>query len=242
MFEACGDAIRAIIGSADERASSEWHEAKLRALGGHDRDKKLLALRHLDSADFDDDLMYAAVIESLERDDDTLALTFAVTAGSLIDPARKEGVLRLLLDELHRYERRGQSRAAFFGVLLFHIYENHAGAVPPDWLISEWTSSVAASEDPASFAALVDLCALAVSRSADAAIIERLLSSDRPTEWLLAADAVKRMDIASVDEPLRQSIRRALADARTRWSSAGGSKLAPEHAQWLDRTIDELLQ
>src|SRR3989337_267486 len=39
-------------GTPDHQVKSRWHDAKLRAIGGMDRDKKLLALRHLDADDF----------------------------------------------------------------------------------------------------------------------------------------------------------------------------------------------
>jgi len=176
----------------NDQANARWHEAKLGAVGGNDRDKELLALRHLDARDFDDELMVAALIESLSRDEKTLATTFAVTAGALIDPDSHWDIVRVLLTELKAYEQQRLSKAALFGTCIEQIYENHPRAVPPEWLIAEWTEIVAGSDDPASFAALVDLGALVVERFSDDALIRRWLSSGRIAESMLAISVVRR--------------------------------------------------
>ncbi len=237
-FEAFGDVIRAQLAGRNDETNARWHEAKLGAVGGNDRDKKLLALRHLDAGDFDDELMVAALVESLSRDDETLATTFAATAGALIDPDSHTEIVKLLLAELKAYEQRRLSRAALFGACIWQIYENHA--VPPDWLIAEWAAIVTGSDDPASFAALVDLGALVVERLGDDALIRRWLSSGRMGESMLAIGVVRRLGLQSVDAPLRRSIVDALSAAQARLASAPRSSDA--NAEWLRSAIAEALE
>jgi hypothetical protein len=172
-FEALGDAISALVKGAEQDVAQRWHQAKLVALESGDRDKKRIALRHLDSRDYDDELVIAALIESLSRDDEQVALLFSVTAGTQIDPSCREDVVLMLHDELRRYERRHSSRAAFFGSAIEQMYQNYPHAVPFSWLLESLVKTVTASDDPVSYAATVDICALAIHRSRDVTLIEQ---------------------------------------------------------------------
>ena len=62
-FEALGDAIDMLVGSAGEDVKKRWHEAKVMVLESADRDKKMIALRHLDPADYDDEIGRASCRE-----------------------------------------------------------------------------------------------------------------------------------------------------------------------------------
>jgi hypothetical protein len=99
-LEACGDAIRALAAEEDDAVRSTWHDVKLRAIGGTDRDKKLLAMRHLDESDYEDEALLAALLESLARDEERVALTFGVTAAMNVDPSQHDRFTRLLFDEM----------------------------------------------------------------------------------------------------------------------------------------------
>jgi hypothetical protein len=240
-LEACGDAIRALAAEADDDIRSAWHDAKLRAIGGTDRDKKLLAMRHLDGSDYGDEALLAALIESLGRDEERIALTFGITSAMNVDPSQHEETIRLLLNELAQLERRGQSRAAHFATTIQQAFEQHPAAVPPRWLTDEWAAIVNDVADPASFAALNDLCAVAVVRSSDLSLLERWLRSEREADWTLAIAIIRNIGLGTLAENLRRSLCSDLRQLMGKLTSAAARGRLSEDAAWVEAAVREQL-
>jgi hypothetical protein len=212
-LEACGDALRVLAAEADGDVRSAWHDAKLRAVGGSDRDKKLLAMRHLDESDYEDEALLAGLVDSLARDEQRVALTFGMTSAMNIDPARHEDAIRLLFGEMTELERRGKSRAANFASTIEQAFEEHPAAVVPGWLIDEWARVVGDVEDPSSFAALIDLWAVAILRSHDVSTLEQWLRSESAEARMLAVAVIRNIGLETLlaAEWIEPAVREELA-------------------------------
>ncbi|MEA2236959.1 MAG: hypothetical protein QOC81_1683 [Thermoanaerobaculia bacterium] len=212
-LEACGDALRILAAEADGDVRSAWHDTKLRAVGGSDRDKKLLAMRHLDESDYEDYALLAGLIDSLTRDEQRIAMTFGMTSAMNIDPSRHENAIRLLFGEMAELERRGQSRAANFATTIEQAFAEHPVAVVPSWLIDEWARVVGDVEDPSSFAALIDLWAVAILRSHDVSTLEQWLRSENAEARMLAVAVIKNIGVETLSaaEWIEPAIREELA-------------------------------
>jgi hypothetical protein len=236
QFEALGAAIDMLIARAEDDLKERWHRAKVQALESGDRDKKRIALRHLDSADYDDELVIAALIESLGRDDDEVALLFGVTAGMQVDPSRRDDVLRILRDELQVYERRRSPRSAFFASAIEQMYQNHPHATPPTWLIESLVTTVTGVDDPASYVATVDICALAVYRSQNVTLIEEWLKSENGKRRMFAVAVVQSVELSTFASNERR--RMCMAFAQTLDDLAlSNVRLSPVETQWLETTV-----
>jgi len=235
-FEALGDAIAVLIRNADDDVKERWHRAKLLALESGDPGKKMIAFRHLDSDDYDDELVITALIESLAQDDDEVAVLCSVTTGMQVDPSRRDDVLRIMRDELQMYEHRRSSRAAFFGLTLEQMYQNHPHALPAEWLVDSLVTIVTEADDPASYAATVDICALSIHRSQSVKLLEELLKSEMGKRRIFAVGVVRSVELSSLASIQRQQM--CMAFARTLDDLASGKViLSPSDRQWLETTV-----
>lgn len=237
--EAVGDAIRVLISSDDHASMQLWHDTKLAALGGDDHDKKLIALRHLDLSDLSDDACVAAILESLANPDDTLALTFAFTVGTILDPASDAKALPALFDELQTHEVHGSSRAAVFGSTIAQVFEHHPSAVPPHSLVEEWVATIMRVDDAFSYTPAVEVAACAVSRGGATSLLADWLTAPTPRLWLFGVHVLNLLgsewssDHAACLSPLLTRLRDHLL------SPGPADGLHAAHRQWL---IDQLVR
>src|SRR5438105_3056815 len=114
-LETVGDALNRLESDDMEAESrARWHDVKVNALSGVDPQRKRTAIRHLTAPDYEDESVKAALLESLLRDDEPIALDFALSAGWNVDPETSPEVVELLVSALDDCERRRSSRAAYF--------------------------------------------------------------------------------------------------------------------------------
>lgn len=175
--ELIGDAIGRMIGEAPADVRGQWHDAKVRLLSENDESRRRIAIRHLTAADYQDDAVVAAALESMLRDDDEIARETALSVGWHVDPAERADVLQLLLETLEDCTRRRSSRAAYPMSAIFSMYES-AQRVPPDDVLRRVGDLVRSTDDSAAFAGATDLASLAISRGALGTIEAWLRGSD----------------------------------------------------------------
>lgn len=238
-IENVGDALNVVTERAPAELQSEWHDAKVRALNSSDREKRQLVFRHLVATDYEDELVIVALMESLARDDQMLALTFVSTAATQLHPETRADVVDLVVDEIEKLERRRSSKAAFYATLIDAIFENHPSALPGDQLLGRLERIVFENADPASFAAIADIFSRVLQRTGDPSYIERWFTAVDARLWILALSVLHGSDPDLLTIRLREHLHRFLVDARNSFSPSRfePANLSVDHIRWIESAL-----
>jgi hypothetical protein len=231
--ELLGDAIERMIGDAPDAVRGQWHDAKVRLLSETDESRRRIAIRHLTAADYEDDSVVAAALESMLRDDDEIAREMALSIGWHVDPEQRADILQLLLDTLEDCTRRRSSRAAYPMSAIFSMYES-ARRVPPDDVLRRVGEIVGSTDDSAAFAGATDLESLAISRGA-LGTAEAWLRGADATLIVLAVSA-----IASRNAAMPAELCPAMNAAAT--TVEGATTLPPQVQTWVRNQIRKQLE
>jgi hypothetical protein len=113
------------------------------------------------------------------------------------------------------------------------MYQNHPQTIPSMWLVESLVKMVTEADDPASYAATVDICALAVCRTQDVTLIEDWLKSKNGKRRMFAVAVVRSVELSSFASIERQRVCNALVRTLEALGSAD-VKLTPTEARWLE--------
>jgi len=231
-LELLGDAIGRMLPEAAAGDRTRWHDTKVQLLSSRDPARKRIAIRHLSAADYEDDAVLAAALESMLRDDDDIAREMTLSIGWNVDPIQRPHVVELLLDTLADTTRDRSPRAAFVMSAIFGLHEP-PDRIPPDPVLRRIGQIIASTEDSAAFAAASDLASIAVTRGSTT-VLEEWLRGTEPHLIVLAVSALNSADVT-----LPSSLAAALRNASDTLRAAPA--LPPQVVTWTHSKIDELL-
>jgi hypothetical protein len=241
FIENVGDAIDVALENAPVEVVTEWHDLKVRALSGDDREKKVIAFRHLTAADFLDDVVVASLMESLDRDPSVVATAFAFVAATQIDPSAREDIVNIVAGEVETLEKRRSPRAAYFASLLDQMFANHPDAQPTPELLATIERIIVTIADPFSFAAFVEVCSRDVQHG-NTSWIQRWLGDSAGRLIVFAISVIEDLDLDALADLPRTAVCEAVAGVRRRVTSdAGTDVLAAAERQWILSAIDKTL-
>lgn len=240
-IEDLGRALNTLIQDAAHPLWQPWHSIKLAALRGGDRQKKLIALRHVTREDIKDKELTALLLRTLANDDEATAIAFADGFASHVNPSSDRELIQELLIGATEKERAHSPRSALYVMALHMFYEQCPGAAPEASII-EQLAEIASGRNAASFAATSDLMCLTIARTGD---WSSLLG------WLRSADARKSMFaliiLTAADSAGIRTLREdrlelcgALKSLKRRLESLS-AQLEPHEIEWIEKALHKAL-